>query len=71
MLRRIGEGGAVLGGGVLRPVWSHVAQDHHHRTVRVRSLRCAEVVDAFICDDVSEVVLWGEQVSQRGSERAG
>lgn len=64
VLGGIGEGGAVLGGGVLRPVRRDVAQDHHDGPVRVHSLRRAEVVHAFICDDVGEVVLWREQVSQ-------
>lgn len=61
VLRGVGEGGAVLGGGVLRPMWSDVAQDHHHRAVRVHFLRRAEVVNALVCDDVSEVVLQREQ----------
>lgn len=64
VLGGIGEGGAVLGGGVLRPVRRNVAQDHHDGPVRVHPLRRAEVVHAFICDDVGEVVLWREQVSQ-------
>lgn len=37
-----------------------VAQDHHDGAVRVHSLRRAEVANAFICDDVGEVVLWRE-----------
>lgn len=52
-----------------------MAQDHHHRAVRVHSLRRAEVVDAFICDDVCKVVLWRQKVSQQieqsDSETAG
>lgn len=63
VLRRVGEGGAVLGGGVLRPVRRHVAQDHHDGAVGVHPLRRAEVVDAFVGDDVGEVVLWREQLS--------
>lgn len=41
-----------------------VAQDHHDGAVGVHSLRRAEVADAFVCDDVGEVVLWREQVGQ-------
>lgn len=57
VLRRVGEGGAVLGGGVLRPVRRHVAQDHHDGAVGVHSLGRAEVVNALVGDDVGEVVL--------------
>lgn len=55
------EGGAVLGGGVLWPVGSNVAQDHHDRTVRVHPFRHTKVVDAVVGDDVCQVVLWSER----------
>lgn len=61
MLRRVGEGRAVLRGGVLGSVRGDVAQDHHNRTVRVHSLRHTEVVDAVVGNDVCQVILRAEQ----------
>lgn len=61
VLRSVGEGGAVLRGGVLRSVRSDVAQHHHNGAVRIHPLGHAEVVDAVVGDDVCQVVLWGEQ----------
>lgn len=57
VLRCVGEGRTVLRGGVLGSVRRHVAQDHHHRAVRVHSLRHTEVVDAVVGNDVCQVVL--------------
>lgn len=57
----VGEGGAVLRGGVFWSVWSDMAQDHHDRTVRVHPLRHTEVVDAVVGNDVCQVVLRREQ----------
>ncbi len=77
VLRCVGEGRAVLRGGVLWTVRRNMAQDHHDGTVRVHPLRHAEVVDAVVGNDVCQVVLWSERilsirhsVSDRGSERA-
>lgn len=46
-------------------MWRYVAQDHHDGAVRVHPLRHAEVADAVVGDNVSQVVLWSEQTSVR------
>lgn len=58
MLGGVGEGRAVLRGGVLWSVGGSMTQDHHDGPVGVHLLRHAEVVDAVVGDDIRQVVLW-------------
>lgn len=69
VLRCVGEGRAVLRGGVLWAVRSDVAHDHHDGTMGVHLLGHAEVVDAVVGNEVCQVVLWSGQTCPSDAQR--